>query len=381
MPIAKTLLVFYKSIGVPVCSVCGAFLPTEYSDMQSESATIFELKTFNVACPTGCGTMIEVETTLVQAMEYMPNEWKNISYVDKFGQLHKLLEVDGNFIAATAVHTQGIYKSEDKGLTWKYVGAGSDNQVWDIVQASDLTLYAVTEILGNVWKSVDNGDTWTLAGTDSGQPIAIAIVEGADGSLNTGGFSSSFRRSVDGGQTWANATGTFPGFVVLHAFKDSLDNLYMGGIFANTISKSTDNGVNWVTAGAIGVTEISTECMAEDSSGNLYTGSYPNAKLWQSVDKAANWTLLYDFSTWGNRVRAILITPTDKIYVCVDQSDMPSKVFESLDGGSSFHEVFSYYTITNNPFYNTLMLADDSRIYGGATGFTLSPILRSPVVS
>lgn len=301
--------------------------------------------------------------------------WMSMDTFSQFTQIHDIMQTNaGAFLIGTAP-TSGIYKSDDNGLTWTVQGA-LEAQIWQIIETAAFDLYAATGTNGVIAKSVDGGITWIPVGAIP-VPSAVGIVEAVDTSLVVTGSGTTVYNSVDGGVTWNPVVGVLPGASGLFIFKDSLNDLYIGCLTSSVIFKSVNNGLNWALVGTV-VGETTVDCMAEDSLGNLYAGATPSGILWTSPDKGINWVPLYDFSAHGDRVRRVVITPTNRIFVAVDVAGLPGKILESVDG-IVWNVV---HTLSGTDYVDSLLFAADNRVYAGVVAAGgLTYVLRSPLSS
>lgn len=129
----------------------------------------------------------------------------------------------------TVLTGHGVYKSEDAGKTWKYIGLGNTHIItWilvnpknpDVVYVGALGhLFAPNEDRG-VFKSTDGGKTWKkILYVDANTGVATMAMDPKDPDVlyaamwqmqrspwdfSSGGPSSGIYKSTDGGATWKN---------------------------------------------------------------------------------------------------------------------------------------------------------------------------------
>ncbi len=170
------------------------------------------------------------------------NSWQNISdgyFGGSIGAIavapsdHNVLYVGGGEVTVrgNVSHGDGVWKSTDKGKTWKHMGLSDSRRIPRmIVHPTDPeTVYAA--VLGHlfgpneergVYRSTNGGETWEkvlfvndevgavdLAMDPSNPRVMFAStwrVKRTPYSMDSGGEGSGFWKSVDGGSTWVNIT-------------------------------------------------------------------------------------------------------------------------------------------------------------------------------
>jgi photosystem II stability/assembly factor-like uncharacterized protein len=135
----------------------------------------------------------------------------------------------------------GIWKSTDKGETWKKT-AFEDYEVWCFARDSN-KIYAATFPSG-IRVSEDNGETWKKLNNNNGLPAftgGLAVTVSPSKKIFLGLYEGIWR-SDDGGLNWQginNNVVTNP----VHSIVFNQDTLFITASY--TVLKSTDNGYNW----------------------------------------------------------------------------------------------------------------------------------------
>jgi photosystem II stability/assembly factor-like uncharacterized protein len=160
--------------------------------------------------------------------------------------------------------SEGIYVSQDAGETWKktltarFVGNGGPRWTGRILTRSPQNpdVLWCAAVGDGVWKSNDNGLTWTASGAKELYPNDLvfdranpnrAWLSTGNGMVKGKEYKASFYRTEDGGATWTKLEGGVPSEIV----QDPSDTTAIFGIFQNAfIKKSTDGGITWVDASA-----------------------------------------------------------------------------------------------------------------------------------
>jgi photosystem II stability/assembly factor-like uncharacterized protein len=291
----------------------------------------------------------------------------------------------------------GVYKSEDAGATWEYIGLEDTRYIARIVVdpidtrrlwvAGTGTLFGTNPERG-IYRSLDGGDSWelVLAVTDStsGTDVAIdparpdtvfaAMWERVRG-LNyrrSGGPSSGVYRSTDGGDSWVALGGGLPsgtgvgriGLSVCGSAPSTVYAIYADdpGYFAG-VYKSTDGGDTWSRTADGNMESLYSSFgwyfgqvrVDPENSGRVFALGVP---FYRSEDGGDSW---YEVGP-SNHVdhHAMAFDPVD-----------PSRIFEGNDGGvyashnsgESWTKLYDQHT---NQFYAIeIDYQNPARLYGG----------------
>ena len=185
----------------------------------------------------------------------------------------------------------GVYISEDLGLTWKEAGLSSTGIKDLFYDSENKTIYAATYYFTDghvgVFKSADNGTTWTHIGNDFSSNKTWA----RDGNIYVGTFSHGLWVSNDGGSTWSQKIGD--GFFgpQINLLKGS-DNVILAA--TNTdLYKSNSNGSDWVLIDTFRNKTIESVELIK----NVITVSTRSpAQIYISNDNGSSWELMNEFN-------------------------------------------------------------------------------------
>jgi hypothetical protein len=202
-----------------------------------------------------------------------------------------------------------------------------------------LTIYLSASVDGGVYKSVDGGQTWSNASQGLPEPLFIDSVTIDPFHANvlyawagSGGYVSS-----NGAGSWSLSTMLSSGTTISGGLYFSFDpvtpGIIYGPAFSNNalgVQKSTDGGVTWTQLN----TPFSSCCVVPDPiiSGILYTlapvtGSGSPLNFWKSSDGGVTWKSS-QFPFYGTG--PLVVDPTHP-------QIMLAGTFRSSDGGQTWH--------------------------------------------
>ncbi len=247
--------------------------------------------------------------------------------------------------SGASYYGRGLLKSTDAGATWTNITSGlpSSSYFSRIVIRPGTTSYLLAA-LGNsgLYRSTNSGVNWTQA--VSGRCDDVIFTPGGDTAFIVGS-GSLFKRSVDGGATFATfgSSGLPTGSRTHFDLCASATSIMYAAVYTSTtftVHKSTNKGLNWVQV----------------SSGTNFSGS----QAW------------YDMY--------LRVNPQNSNQVFVGTID----IFRSTDGGTTFSNITNGYSGGNvhvdqhflffhptNP--NTIIAVNDGGIYrstNSGTSFT-----------
>jgi photosystem II stability/assembly factor-like uncharacterized protein len=170
--------------------------------------------------------------------------------------VHALLavpETNGIFLAGAS---DGLFRSDDGGVTWRAIPdlprpivppQGLERQgrsVYVLLAAADGALYLAGEDV-RPWRSLDQGVTWQPLGALPAGAALLALAVSADGSrLLAGSDGAGLFSSDDGGQTWRQAADV-PMTFVAGLWFDPADNRLAYARTRAGLYRSDDGGQRW----------------------------------------------------------------------------------------------------------------------------------------
>ena len=287
---------------------------------------------------------------------------------------------DEEYILAGGV---GLSSTSDGGSTWSTVsGMHADHHRAEYAPSNPSIVYSCDD--GGVYRSTDKGITFKKVSHglvvtqfyDVGSWDPISNVVG-------GGTQDQGTDMTRGGLTWTRVLGADGGYML---FDPSDPRTMYAETQGTSIRKSTDGGNSWVykTGGLSGTTQwVGTIVMDPSNNNVLYTGG---KKVFKSADAlATNWTdVSQDF---GFDINSIAVAPSDSNRVYAGTGNFynrtgQGKVFRSDDAGATipWTEITSTLPSARPVMDIVVDRTDADRVFvafGGATGGAASHVFVS----
>ncbi len=252
-----------------------------------------------------------------------------------------------NFFTNLAITTIAVHPANPAIM---YFGTGEGYSNIDAVRGD------------GIWKSVDGGVTWAQLASTTGatfdfvQRIAVNSTGIVLAATATGGL----QRSADAGTTWTKVLGTGLGITgAASNFGYDVEIAANGDIYASingSVHKSTNAGVTFGAAQALGITASRVELACAPSDANYVYALVENGTVINGILRTTNagtsWTArtepadadpgcpATDFSNgqgWYNL--AIAVDPTNRDALMVGGLDL----FKSSDGAGTWTQIAHWY--------------------------------------
>jgi len=161
---------------------------------------------------------------------------------------------DQNTIVAVGGNGK-IVRTTDGGVNWTIIDpAGLTSSFYDVFFLNATVGYAGGTTTMDIWKTTDAGITWTGPIIIPGTANRVYAVD--EDTLYFCSTSGNFRRSTDGGATWATINVGFTSALYAMEFKDPM-NGWVAGASAN-VAYTTDGGLTWTSVGGTNIPVTST---------------------------------------------------------------------------------------------------------------------------
>ncbi len=238
-----------------------------------------------------------------------------------------------------------VFKSSDRGATWKEFPLGSARKGEygeiavsrtnpDLVYACGYYNDASRLARMAVFKSSDGGETWSVkapsSSSDSGYSLCLAVDPTDDSVIYVGGAEGGGRtarlfKSANGGESWTAIIGSIqgcPDAIAIDATNPS--RLFVGSSWG--IYLSGDGGQSWLSSGVSSpVTAVATDA----ADPNLVVAGSTET-CYRSADGGANWSA-YKIGLRGE-CRGLYSASSQLLYAS------SAGVYRSSDGGISWSE-------------------------------------------
>lgn len=251
--------------------------------------------------------------------------WKRLSSLS-FNQTHSLA-IGGAYLFA-GINSSGVYRSDDNGTSWTEVNTGFQSSLIRSLAFTDGTLSAGCEAYdaslsypGGIMQSVDNGANWTrISAIDKKTTIKKLVV--SNGRIIAGTEHDGIYKLTKNGSEWTKVC-TGPYYRVSSLIVNHIA-MIMGtgrGLFT-----SKNSGASWERADtSVPIQDITA---LEKNGSAIFAGTYASG-VFRSLDNGVHWTS---------------VGPSDTIN-CLATSDStifagtPKGVNRSLNNGTSWTTV------------------------------------------
>jgi hypothetical protein len=254
-----------------------------------------------------------------------------------------------------AVWTQGIYRSDNYGLTWTPKNNGINNLQIKRIEITDSCVYSAG---WSVNRSNNQGENWTEVNNGLLSLYTYSLAH-SDTYVYVGSLGGYVYYSSDNGDMWNPVP--IPGIDSYSSIVDMvvIDTMLFAGTENSGIYRTKDNGANWEPV-SNGLTDL--RILSLEASGTtLYTGTYFD-KFFISTDYGENWINSTGNLplTPGNTISAIALDGS-VIFVGLRRGG----VYISQDHGASWQIINE--GLTNNNIMS--LVVSGSNLIAGTEGY------------
>jgi photosystem II stability/assembly factor-like uncharacterized protein len=228
-----------------------------------------------------------------------------------------------------------LSKTENGGLNWDVVDIGSSELLADLYFLNSSTGYALG-YYDSLYKTTDSGETWNALSIGvEGTFICVHFISEQIGFI--GGNDAVLLRTTDGGLNWEEVYLSNYGAFVDIDFTDDQNgwviNSGMGAVY-HTI----DSGETWLSQGIAGSGNLDDILMINDQKGFVTSLL---GYIYMTEDGGNNWEVVCNTSPNSNRIRIEFIDENEGWFF------RSSILYYSIDGGSSWNSYGFMHSMTD----------------------------------
>jgi hypothetical protein len=272
------------------------------------------------------------------------------------------IAADGGRNVYAAIFDQGIYRSTDDGEHWSLLNATGGG--WAL---------AIDRQTNDLYASIDaavarfDGTTWHTGQPLPEYPAALAVDPVNGRTLYALGEATALYRSTDAAQTWEKVYG--PRSVTALAV-DTSGVIYIGTNDVHTtvplLAKSSDHGTTWSDADGdlrlVAILGTTVDALAVEGATVV---AAMHSRIYRSLDGGAHWTKVSDLQEAGEIRPVATATPGTLLAGVTTSSSLAGGILRSGDSGAT-------WTPSSNGIHQTqarLVLATGSTLFAAvATG-------------
>ena len=262
--------------------------------------------------------------------------------------INDIIHNGSNVFAGTS---NGVFRSNDNGVTWTAVNTGLSGGVSTLAFTSSGDILAGTYFAG-IFISSDNGNSWSPLNNNLPPFRITALFATPTNYFSSLGYFGVFRSPAVGNNWELKNTG------LRNSNINSLDVNANGDLFAASsgdyVWRSADNGNSWEKIDN-GLVTNSFNRILVTSNGDLFaaaTLSTGTESIYRSVDNGNSWSVASNGIT-SRIMYSLEQNPNGDLYA----GGMQGKIFRSSDNGNSWTEL----TTGISGSYNVVSLAANSQ--------------------
>ncbi len=237
---------------------------------------------------------------------------------------------------------EGLYKSQDRGDTWKRVFGGDESVWWSYYEGGPRALVVDPQdnqvvFLGGepgVLRSTDGGQHWQQMSKVNARALAIepqglgGVVGPSDGRAIYVGGDHRIYQSVDQGETWRLARDSLDVYALTIVPQDQRI-VYAGCI--EGLYRSPDRGLTWERIHAYSFSQL----VADPRDSQVLYGLRGGSAVFKSTDGGRTWTQSGNAPRQA-RYHALLLDPGEPSTLYA--ADL-NGVYQSVDSGATWHHL------------------------------------------
>jgi photosystem II stability/assembly factor-like uncharacterized protein len=252
--------------------------------------TVFALSIWSAGGLLGAAT--QAPSPVPPALQQAPGHGESQAQFDSYGQQAvsiQALTAVGNDLVYAGSFGLGLFRSEDRGVTWEKSGQGvTDPFILTLTTGKNGVVYAGT-FRGGVFRSRDHGKTWQAVNTGLKRLEIKALL--AVGEVVYAGTSDGVYR-LTAADRWSVVTDGLDDILV-HALALSSDGTLFAGTSGKGIVRFKAQSTGWVRQqhglkDHEGMTENFIRVLTIDPEGGIYAGTFDGG-VFCSIDGGMTW--------------------------------------------------------------------------------------------
>ncbi|NUN68141.1 MAG: hypothetical protein HUU02_00340, partial [Bacteroidetes bacterium] len=244
--------------------------------------------------------------------------------------------------------TGGLFVSTNNGNVWtKKMSTIHNGNATDIVSVGSYLLVNIgsnTTANKGIYRSTDRGATWKKSSTGltiSGNPATVGQLTEMKGIVfgnAATNVSQGIYASFDSGATWGPVNTGLPNFSTVYGFMADADTLYAA--LKEGLYRTTNKGTDWTKWGTgipasniYGVVIKNDTMFASGGGANIYR-SVNRGRTWTTVKTNQTMYVPYRMFVFGNRIFTITNTGSGNLYACSDTGAVWTEVNNAALGSN-----------------------------------------------
>ncbi|HSW06753.1 WD40/YVTN/BNR-like repeat-containing protein [Aquabacterium sp.] len=224
-------------------------------------------------------TSLYIAPNFLQKSSDGGNSWVTTGWVTENPQALVLAVHPGNPNTVYAGSNQGVYKSSDGAVTWKYLAGNSPVYALTVDPGNPAVIFRA--VASGIYRSTDAGLSWSQVSTQLTSVRTLVVDPGHSMTVYAGTNGSGVYKSIDGGSSWQPINRCLPAGQCAPL---TLDRTWIKNIIVDAgtvylgategLFKSVDGGASWTQAnnGPIGVSAM----MLDPLNANTVIAAYGN---------------------------------------------------------------------------------------------------------
>jgi photosystem II stability/assembly factor-like uncharacterized protein len=280
----------------------------------------------------------------------------------------------------------GLYRTIDGGENWERVAPTlMGGPISTVNFSADIPTQVYAAFEDAIYHSADNGTTWNSfskagsrgygsPGINAGIPIDIIVHPDQPNVVFANNYGGGLFKSIDSGQNWNDSSRGFSGAVIYSLATSAGNNAIALAAAKSGVFRSSQYGSNWLgmANGEAGSIFEGAAVAAHPVDDNIILQSSQfDGKIYRSVNGGSSFKEVYDHPSEQHNISRLVFAASnpDIVYATAVQSrgsdaaDAPA-LLKSTDGGQSFSALIPGSVLSNRYIWDLAVNpADENLIY------------------